>query len=318
MSRYLRSLLVLSISALLISACGKPTALNVAFPLHAPKDIGDKIPLFAAEVSKMSTEKIAVTPVTSVPTGEGSPDLLESIRSGQIQGAVIPSNKLAGTVPTLSLFSIPFLFRSQDHLGKVMDGPIAAELLLDVTAKTDLVALTFFDENLHVIVSLDQSLNTPTRLQGKKAGIITDEIDQNLAEELGLSVINLPPDEIVKSLSAGTIDVYLGEASYLLPFNNPEQNLYILPTEHLCNPWILVVSSTFWNGITVDDRTLITKACSVLRQTNSKDSPGGFNKANFQTLEIDKKTFAARSARLQRASEGELIKDLTTRISATE
>jgi TRAP-type C4-dicarboxylate transport system substrate-binding protein len=70
--------------------------------------------------------------------------LLQLTRSGELDLNRVSAQALEEVFPLVRVLSLPFLFRDVDHLNRVLDGPIGAELLGAMNGK-GLVALAFFE-----------------------------------------------------------------------------------------------------------------------------------------------------------------------------
>src|ERR1700726_3536975 len=63
----------------------------------------------------------------------GEKEAIEQAQVGAIQIARVSVGALGPVVDDLNVFNLPFLFRSTEHMEKVIDGPIGQELLDKVT-----------------------------------------------------------------------------------------------------------------------------------------------------------------------------------------
>ena len=73
-------------------------------------------------------------------------EMVEQTQVGAIQIARISLGVLGPVVPAVNVFNMPFVFRDEAHMRKVIDGPIGQEILDAITASpARLVALGFMD-----------------------------------------------------------------------------------------------------------------------------------------------------------------------------
>src|SRR5689334_15623599 len=76
----------------------------------------------------------------------GEKEMIEQAQVGALQIARVSVGTLGPVVDELNVFNMPFIFRDEDHMRKVIDGPIGAELLEKVTASpARLVGLGWMD-----------------------------------------------------------------------------------------------------------------------------------------------------------------------------
>ena len=81
---------------------------------------------------------------------------IEQTRVGAIDMNRINVGPMGNVAPILNVLALPFLFRSVDHLYKVVDGPIGDEIL-DELESSGLIGLTFYDSGARSIYT-----TTPT------------------------------------------------------------------------------------------------------------------------------------------------------------
>ena len=82
---------------------------------------------FKRLVEEASNKEIEVT---IFPQGQlgGERELAESVRMGTVEIGELAASNMAGFVPELQVFGIPFLFTGKNAVYSVLDGEIGAEL----------------------------------------------------------------------------------------------------------------------------------------------------------------------------------------------
>src|SRR3989337_2806995 len=77
----------------------------------------------------------------------GEKEMIEQAQVGALQIARISVGPMGPVVDELNVFNMPFVFRDEAHMRKVIDGPIGKELLDKLTASPSsrLVALGWMD-----------------------------------------------------------------------------------------------------------------------------------------------------------------------------
>src|SRR5438445_4269286 len=73
----------------------------------------------------------------------GEKEMIEQAQVGALQIARISVGALGPVIDELNVFNMPFIFRDEAHMRKVIDGPMGAELLDKISANphTRLIAL---------------------------------------------------------------------------------------------------------------------------------------------------------------------------------
>src|SRR5438876_12432804 len=77
----------------------------------------------------------------------GEKEMIEQAQVGALQIARISVGALGPVIDELNVFNLPFIFRDEAHMRKVIDGPIGAELLekINTNPASRIVALGWMD-----------------------------------------------------------------------------------------------------------------------------------------------------------------------------
>ena len=184
-------------------------------------------------------------------------ELQEQLTTGTLEMTI--TGVLAIFEPKITLLELPYLFRDRDHIQKAQASDAVDALVSGLPAKG--VRLVGFLENgFRNITNNTRPINTPDDVKGLK--IRTPE---NLAQietfnALGASPTPMPFSELYAALRQGVVD---GQ-------ENPLQNIYdgklqevqkhLALTGHIYNSAYLVVSETFYQGLTAEQRTAFEAA----------------------------------------------------------
>ena len=93
----------------------------------------------------------------------GEKEMVEQTQVGAIQIARISLGVLGPVVPDVNVFNMPFVFRDEAHMRKVIDGPIGQEILDKITASpAKLVGLGWMDSGSRSLYTKKPVRKTPT------------------------------------------------------------------------------------------------------------------------------------------------------------
>src|ERR687889_815002 len=84
-------------------------------------------------LEKETNGRISIQMFPSMQLG-GEKEMIEQAQVGALQIARISVGAMGPVVDDLNVFNLPFIFRDEAHMRKVIDGPIGQELLERVTA----------------------------------------------------------------------------------------------------------------------------------------------------------------------------------------
>ena len=113
-----------------------------------------------------------------------------------------PFNNL---IPETIVPSLPFIFRSVEHMRKIMDGPIGDRILKEFEPH-GLVALAFYDSGARSFYNSKRAINTPADMKGMKIRVQQSDMFVELVKALGANATPMPFGEVYSAMQTGVID----------------------------------------------------------------------------------------------------------------
>jgi tripartite ATP-independent transporter DctP family solute receptor len=157
-------------------------------------------------------------------------------------------------VPTL-----PFLFRSIDHMRKVMDGPIGEEILKACEAQ-GFIGLAYYDSGARSIYTGKKQVRTLADVKGLKIRVQQSDLWVAVMEAMGANATPMPFGEVYTGLKTGLIDGAENNYPSFESTKHFEAAKFYSVTEHSMAPEILVFSKRVWDGLSADDQKAIRQA----------------------------------------------------------
>ncbi|MBV8601135.1 MAG: TRAP transporter substrate-binding protein, partial [Candidatus Eremiobacteraeota bacterium] len=191
----------------------------------------------------------------------GEKEAIEQTQLGALQIARVSVGALGPVVDDLNVFNLPFLFRNTAHMEKVIDGPIGAELLDDVTnnPNTHLVGLCFMDAGARSVYDTKHAIRSIADLKGLKVRVMGNPMFVDMMNDLGGNGVAMGYDQVFAALQTGVVDgAENNPPSYVFDNHYQVAKFYTL-TEHLIVPEILVFSRTSWDKLSASDQATIKK-----------------------------------------------------------
>jgi tripartite ATP-independent transporter DctP family solute receptor len=287
--------------------------LAAALPVHAqPKQIikaTDVHPLgyptveaivrMGAKLEKATNGKYAIQMFPSMQLG-GEKEMIEQAQVGALQIARISVGPMGPVVDELNVFNMPFVFRDEAHMRKVIDGPIGAEMLAKLTGSSArLVALGWMDAGTRNVYS-DKPVTKPADLKGMKIRMMGNPIFVETMNAMGGNGIAMGFNELHQALQTGVVDGAENNPPTLLAQNHyqtPRGKVYSL-TGHLIIPEIFVYSKASWDKLPKADQDLIRKLSREAQMEQRKlwdDYTGEAEKklkaAGIKFVQADKEAF---------------------------
>jgi tripartite ATP-independent transporter DctP family solute receptor len=213
-----------------------------------------------AKLEKATGGKYAIQMFPSMQLG-GEKEMIEQAQVGALQIARISVGPMGPIVDELNVFNMPFVFRDEAHMRKVIDGPIGAEMLGKLSSSTArLVALGWMDAGTRNVYS-DKPVTKPADLKGMKIRMMGNPIFVETMNAMGGNGIAMGFNELHQALQSGVVDGAENNPPTLLAQNHyqtPRGKVYSL-TGHLIIPEIFVFSKVSWDKLPKADQDLIGK-----------------------------------------------------------
>ena len=156
---------------------------------------------------------------------------------------------------TLQAFDIPFLFNDMSDVHKLIDSPLAQQMVAPLERK-GIKALAFWDNGFKVFsIKGDKPLRkSPDDFTGKKFRIQSSEVHEEMIKELGGIPQKLLFKEVYTALGQGVVDGQENAWSNIYSKKFFEVQDYISVSNHSYLGYLVVVSAEFWNGLPNDIR----------------------------------------------------------------
>jgi len=231
----------------------------------------------------------------------GEKEAIEQAQVGALQLARVSVGALGPVVDDLNVFNLPFLFRSTEHMEKVIDGPIGQELLDKVSnnPNTRLIGLAWMDAGARSVYDTKKPIKSIDDLKGLKVRVMGNPMFVDMMNALGGNGVAMGYDQVFSALQTGVVDGAENNPPSFVFDNHYQVAKYYTLTEHLIVPEIVVFSRRTWDTLSKDDQGLIRKFSReaqseerVLWEAYEKEAMSKATAAGIQVFDVaDKKPF---------------------------
>ena len=194
-------------------------------------------------------------------------ECLELLQIGSLGMTKVSCSVLEGFVPAMSVLSLPYLFRDQEHCFKVLEGEIGRKLLL-AGEKYWLRGLCFYDAGSRSFYTKDKPILKPSDLEGMKIRTQESPTSMRMVQALGGSPTPIAWGELYSALQQGVVDgAENNPPSFHLSRHYEVCKFYSLD-EHTGVPDVLLISTAVWKDLSAEFQSLFQEAVdeSVLHQ----------------------------------------------------
>ncbi|MCC7121741.1 MAG: TRAP transporter substrate-binding protein, partial [Gammaproteobacteria bacterium] len=229
----------------------------------------------------------------------GEKEMIEQAQVGALQIARISVGAMGPVVDDLNVFNLPFIFRDEAHMRKVIDGPIGQELLERVTSspQSRLVVLGWMDAGTRNVYA-NKPVTRPEDLKGLKIRMMGNPIFVETMNAMGGNGISMGFNELFSALQTGVVDGAENNPPTLLAQNHYTVRKVYSLTGHLIIPEIFVFSRRTWDTLSKEDQALLRKLSREAQLEQRKlwddyvaDAEKKLQAAGVQFVKADKGAF---------------------------
>ncbi|WP_176082612.1 TRAP transporter substrate-binding protein [Martelella sp. HB161492] len=269
--------------------------------------------------------KIGIEVYDSAQLGEEK-DTIEQTRFGVIDMLRVSLGPFNGLIEETQIPSLPYIFRSTDHMHKVMDGEIGQEIL-DAFQPYGLVGLAFYDGGSRSFYNREKPITSIDDLKGMKFRVMQSDIFVDMVDALGANATPMPYGEVYSSIQTGVIDGAENNWPSYESSSHYDVAPYYTLDEHLIVPEVLVMSKTTWDKLTPEDQACVKETAkqSVAYQreqwkAREAESEKVVEAAGVKVVtDIDKTPFIeAMQPIYEKYVTSDKLKDMVARIQATQ
>lgn len=194
-------------------------------------------------------------------------DTIEQVRSGVLELNRISMAPFNGTVKESIVPALPYIFRSEEHMHKVMDGAVGDQIK-EAFEGAGLVVLAFYDAGSRSFYNRQKPINSVEDMKGMKFRVIQSDIFVDMVAALGANATPMPYGEVYSSIETGVIDGAENNFPSYDTAKHYEVAKYLSLDEHTILPEVFVMNKAAFDKLTPEDQAIFKEAAteSVAKQ----------------------------------------------------
>lgn len=224
-------------------------------------------------------------------------ECLELLQIGSLGMTKVSSSVLEGFSPNFKVFSLPYIFRDDEHKFKFFESDFGKELLVSAE-KYWLRGLCYYDAGSRSFYTKNDPILHPDDLRGLKIRTQESPTSVKLVNALGGSATPISWGELYTALQQGVVDgAENNPPSFYLSRHYEVCKHYSLD-EHTSVPDVLLISTVIWEDLDEQEKQWIQEAADEsyhfqkkLWQEATKEALEEVQKAGVQIYYPDKKPF---------------------------
>ena len=319
----LTSVMVISLGLI---SCGSDTdsevtTLRLGHTLDTQHSVHKAMVHFGERLSELSNGAMDVKIYPGSQLGTER-EMIELLQIGSLSMTKVSASPLEGFVPAMKIFSIPYIFRDNDHFWKVLNSEVGQGLLTGVEPFR-LKGLAYYDAGSRSFYTNNKPVRTPADLAGMKIRVLNSPTAVRTVRELGGAATPVAWGELYTALQQGVVDgAENNPPSYYLSRHYEIARYYSLD-EHTSVPDVMLMSLRVWENLTDQQQEWVDKAMqdSVIfqRQAWQESTLDSLAKVKADGVEViypDKKPFVEAVKPFHDSLRGTPVGDLISQIKA--
>jgi tripartite ATP-independent transporter DctP family solute receptor len=284
----------------------------------APADAAEKIILKVAQDSStehpyqkglekfkevLEAETGGAVEVQIFPSGQlGSEEqAIDGIKLNTLDATVVSAGNLAGFVPEVDLFNLPFIFKDQESFFRVLDGPVGDMVGRVIEAKTNSVMLGYWTFGTRNAWNGKRPIRTPEDLKGLKIRVMGSPVLLDTFNAFGAQATNMSWGEIYTAVQQGVIDGAESDVVDLLVEKFYEVTKYYSLTEHLIGAAPFIFSKKRYDSLPAHIQVAVLNAGAAAeaaereaQQSFVDDAIIQLKASGIEFITVDKDLFKAK------------------------
>ncbi|MCM3630445.1 TRAP transporter substrate-binding protein [Paenibacillus glycanilyticus] len=224
-------------------------------PEGYPTVVGDR--KFADLVNEKSGGRIKIEVFPASQLGEEKA-VIEQVQLGAIELTRVSTGAMGGFNKEYEVFSLPYIFNSDEHLWKFLESD-KGSALLDSLESSRMKGLAYYSSGARNFYST-KPLAGIADMKGLKVRVIQNKVNIDLMEALGANATPMAYGEVFGALQTGIIDAAENNYPSYDTSNHYQQAKNLILDQHQRVPEVLLISKITWDKLSDADKKIISEA----------------------------------------------------------
>lgn len=183
--------------------CKEKIQIKLAMPVSGENPWGDGLRAFKKRAEEITNNQVGVK-LYYASLG-GSTKIIESVKSGIIQGGTLSAGPLSNFIPEVGILNLPWLFTSWDHSELTIDG-VFGKWIEQKIYENGFKVLSWFEWGGRDLSNRVRPIHTPEDIRGLKIRVMQSPEFIALYKAYGAIPVPMAPGEVYTALQQGVID----------------------------------------------------------------------------------------------------------------
>lgn len=226
---------------------------------QGPRSVHNRaVGVFAESLSDSLGDRVAFEHTLNVTEqGRKAADLLDMVATGETTLCYFSSSYLAGKVPEIALFDLPFLIRDRAQGHAMLDGPLGRLIMDKMAEAADFRIVAWWDNGFRHFSNGVRPIRTPDDCKGLKIRTLFSELQQESFAAMGFLPVPLDVAELPGACADGTVDAQENPLTNTYNFAIHEQHRWITRSGHFFGPCVVLAHKATWDAWPDDVRAAV-------------------------------------------------------------
>ncbi len=186
----------------------------------------------------------------------------QMLRSGTLEMVITSSSPLAGMMPALGVFDLPFLFSDEAEADAILDGAFGQEVSANIE-QYGVVNLAFWENGFRNLTNSVQPVTKWEDLDGMKVRVMQNNIFIDSFANMGANATPMPFGEVFSALETGAIDAQENPFVTIDTSKFYEVQEYLSVTRHAYTPFLVLYSKPLWDQLSPEEQAAL-RDCAIV------------------------------------------------------
>src|SRR3982075_1087898 len=258
--------LVAAAAVMFAASAGAQDVKHYRFAYDQPRNTGYSVAgdLLAKRLKELSKGTMLIDQYPGAQLGK-EPQLLQLVKAGDIEFAIISSANTATISPQAGVMSLHFLFRDEGHVIKALADPKVFEAIRTMIDETA--------QGLHVIATGSQGVrhiyskkevHKVDDIKGLKVRVQATATEDTMFPAYGAQTVHMPFGSVYTSLQTGVVEAAENSINVYLVNKHYEVAPVLNITEHEANNALVYVSDKLWQSLSAEQKQWVTTAAAEI------------------------------------------------------
>lgn len=219
------------------------------------------VKIFGDHLTGALGDRVAFEHVLNVTEqGRKAADLLDMVATGETTLCYFSSSYLAGKVPEIALFDLPFVIRDRAQAYAMLDGPLGRLITDKMAEAADFRIVAWWDNGFRHFSNGVRPIHTPGDCKGLRIRTLFSQLQQDSFAAMGFEPVPLDVADLPGACADGTVDAQENPLTNTFNFGINEHHRWITMSGHFFGPCVVLAHKATWDAWPEEIRAAATAA----------------------------------------------------------